>query len=72
MRYWPMLAYGLAALIATTTAPAAQQPAGSGIVCAVKAGEKRSYWSAQVAVADGAIVLYAGECPWPSGGGEGA
>jgi hypothetical protein len=71
MRYWFIVACEVVALVAATAAPAIQQPAGTGIVCAIKAGSRRSYWTAQAAAADGAIVLYAGECPWPSGGGEG-
>jgi hypothetical protein len=42
-------------------------------VCAVKAGNRQSYWNEAVARRDGAIVLLAGECPTPpnSEGGVG-
>jgi len=42
-------------------------------VCAVKAGQRQSYWNEAVARHDGAMVLLAGECPAPpnSEGGAG-
>jgi hypothetical protein len=32
-------------------------------VCAVKGGDRQSYWSEQAARLDGAFVVLAGECP---------
>jgi hypothetical protein len=36
---------------------------GQAPVCAVKAGQRQSYWNEAVAGRDGAIILLAGECP---------
>jgi hypothetical protein len=60
----------VAQLTTAQATPQTRQPPGAAIVCAVKAGQRQSYWSEQAAVADGAMVLYKGECPWPSGGGS--
>jgi hypothetical protein len=38
-------------------------PAGETAVCAVKAGERQSYWTEAAARRDGAMILLAGECP---------
>ena len=48
-------------------------PNGQTPVCAVKGGQRQSYWSEAVARRDGAMVLLAGECPAPpnSEGGVG-
>jgi hypothetical protein len=58
---------------------AAQQVAvrqvGQTTVCAVKAGEKQSYWNEEAARSAGALVILAGECPsLPNvdGGGAGS
>ena len=49
------------------------KPDGQALVCAVKAGQRQSYWNDGVAQRDGAMVLLAGECPAPpnSEGGVG-
>jgi hypothetical protein len=36
---------------------------GQLLVCAVKNGERQSYWSERAAQLDGAFVVLAGECP---------
>ena len=65
----------LAALLLLGCAPQqlAVKPNGQAPVCAVKAGERQSYWNEAVAQHDGAMVLLAGECPAPpnSEGGVG-
>ena len=38
-------------------------PQERGVVCAVKLGMRQNYWTAQAAQLDGAIVVFAGECP---------
>ena len=38
-------------------------PAERGVVCAVKAGDRQNYWSEQAAQANGALVVFRGECP---------
>jgi hypothetical protein len=48
---------------------------GPAPVCAVKAGQRQSYWNEAVARRDGAMVLLAGECPAQpnsEGGGGGS
>jgi hypothetical protein len=49
------------------------KPNGQALVCAVKAGQRQSYWTEGVAQRDGAMVLLVGECPAPpnSEGGVG-
>jgi hypothetical protein len=37
--------------------------AGQAPVCAVRAGDRQSYWSEKAARRDGAFILLAGECP---------
>jgi hypothetical protein len=79
MRYTPIAIVGLIALV--SCAAVAQQTQltgrfGTGIVCAVKGGQERSYWNEQDAIRDGApVLLHAGDC-WPrelgsSGGSNG-
>jgi hypothetical protein len=44
-------------------------------VCAVKAGQRQSYWNEEAARRDGALVVLAGECPAQpnsEGGGGGS
>ena len=53
----------------------AVKPNGQAPVCAVKAGERQSYWTDEGARRDGAIVLLTGECPTrpnSEGGGGGS
>ena len=75
MRYSFIAAFALVALTdCATGAPPAQRPPpvcpeGQTIVCAVKAGEMQSYWNVCDAKRDGAIVMFAGECPDTHGGG---
>ena len=38
-------------------------PQERGVVCAVKYGMRQNYWTAQAAQLDGAVVVFAGECP---------
>jgi hypothetical protein len=38
-------------------------PQERGVVCAVKLGMRQNYWNAGLAQADGAIVIFLGECP---------
>jgi len=38
-------------------------PEERGVVCAVKLGMRQNYWTAQAAQLDGAVVVFAGECP---------
>jgi hypothetical protein len=33
------------------------------VVCAVKLGMRQNYWNAGLAQADGATVIFLGECP---------
>jgi hypothetical protein len=51
----------------------AVNPNSQAPVCAVKAGQRQSYWNEAVARRDGAMVLLSGECPAPpnSEGGVG-
>jgi hypothetical protein len=53
----------------------AVKPNDQAPVCAVKAGERQSYWNEAVARRDGAMVLLTGECPTrpnSEGGGGGS
>jgi hypothetical protein len=44
--------------------PATQAyPEERGVVCAVKYGMRQNYWNAALAQADGATVIFLGECP---------
>jgi hypothetical protein len=77
MRYALIAAFALAALAGGGTAAPPTQPlavcaAGQAPVCAVRAGQRQSYWNACAARQDDAIVILAGECPCPpnSGGGN--
>jgi hypothetical protein len=38
-------------------------PAERGVVCAVKAGDRQNYWNERAAQANGALVIFRGECP---------
>ena len=38
-------------------------PEERGVVCAVKYGMRQNYWNAALAQADGAMVIFLGECP---------
>jgi len=38
-------------------------PQERGVVCAVKYGMRQNYWNAGLAQADGATVIFIGECP---------
>ena len=38
-------------------------PQERGVVCAVKYAMRQNYWTAQAAQRDGAVVIFAGECP---------
>ncbi len=74
MRYSSIAAFALVAPIGGATAafPTQQLPAcpeGQTIVCAVKAGEMQSYWNVCDAKRDGALVMFAGECPDTHGSG---
>ena len=70
MRYSFIAASGLLALFGCAAAPqltAYRQsdayPQERGVVCAVKAGDRQNYWSEQAALANGALVIFRGECP---------
>jgi hypothetical protein len=73
MRYSSIAAFALVALAGNASAaPPTQPPSvcqeGKTIVCAVKAGEMQSYWNICDAKRDGALVMFAGECPDTHGG----
>jgi len=72
MRYL-MLSLAASVLFGCVPQQLAVKPNGQAPVCAVKAGQRQSYWNEAVARGDGAIVLLAGECPAPpnSEGGVG-
>jgi hypothetical protein len=69
MRY----SFILASLVPVLFGCAAQQvaayptteayPQERGVVCAVKYGMRQNYWNAWMAQADGATVIFVGECP---------
>ncbi len=70
MRYWLIAASGLLLLFDCAPAPqltAYRQgeayPEEQGVVCAVKAGDRQNYWGEQAAQANGALVIFRGECP---------
>lgn len=70
-------ALAFAALLLLGCAPQqlAANSNGAAPVCAVKAGQRQSYWNEAVARRDGALVLLAGECPAQpnsEGGGGGS
>jgi hypothetical protein len=49
---------------ATQGVPVTQAyPQERGVVCAVKYGMRQNYWNAGLAQADGATVIFLGECP---------
>jgi hypothetical protein len=58
---------GLSALLVllgcVTQPPVAASANAQLPVCAVKRGERQSYWSERAAQLDGAFVVLAGECP---------
>jgi hypothetical protein len=72
MRYTPVAIFGLIALVSYAAVAQQTQPTGrfgTGIVCAIKGGQERSYWNEQDAIRDGAaVVLHAGDC-WPRSDG---
>ena len=70
MQYWLIAASGL--LMLSGCAPGPQltadrqgdaYPQERGVVCAVRAGDRQNYWSEQAAQANGALVIFRGECP---------
>ena len=70
MRHPLIAASGLLVLFGCAPAPqpaayrAGQAyPGERGVVCAVKAGDRQNYWSEQAAQANGALVIFRGECP---------
>jgi hypothetical protein len=70
MRYSLSAVSGLLVLFgcATTQQPTAYRqgdayPAEQGVVCAVKAGDRQNYWNERAAQANGALVIFRGECP---------
>jgi hypothetical protein len=66
MRYTPVAIFGLIALVSCAAVAQQTQPTGrfgTGIVCATKGGQERSYWNEQDAFRDGApVLLHAGDC----------
>ena len=51
-------------LLGCATPPqVAVSPEGQMPVCAVKAGDRQSYWNERAARLDGALVVLTGECP---------
>jgi hypothetical protein len=66
MRYIPVAIFGLIVLVSYAAVAQQTQPTGrfgTGIVCATKGGEERSYWNEQDAIRHGvAVILYAGDC----------
>jgi hypothetical protein len=70
MRDWLIAASGF--LVLSGCAPTPQltadragdtYPEERGVVCAVKAGDRQNYWTEQAAQANGAVVIFRGECP---------
>ena len=49
------------------TQPCAETDDPQAIVCAIKYGQKQSYWNACLAAQDGAYAITPGECPRKSG-----
>jgi hypothetical protein len=66
MRYTPIAVFGLIVLVSSAAVAQQTQPTGrygTGIVCALKIGQERSYWNEKDAIRDGvAVILYAGDC----------
>jgi hypothetical protein len=62
-RYGFIAVSGLVVLFGCATQQLAVDPAGQAPVCAVKAGDRQSYWNERAARLDGALVVLAGECP---------
>jgi hypothetical protein len=62
-RYAFIAVSGLVVLFGCATQQLAVDPTGQAPVCAVKAGDRQSYWNERVARLDGALVVLAGECP---------
>jgi hypothetical protein len=54
---------GLVVLAGCAAQQVAVSPEGQAAVCAVKAGERQSYWDERTARLDGALVVLTGECP---------
>jgi hypothetical protein len=70
MRYSLIAVSGFLGLsgCATTQQPTAYRegqfyPTEQGVVCAVKAGDRQNYWNERAAQANGALVIFRGECP---------
>ena len=69
MRYSFILATLLPALLGCAAPQVAAYPVTQaypeerGVVCAVKYGMRQNYWNAGLAQADGATVIFVGECP---------
>jgi hypothetical protein len=70
MRCWLVAASGAFVVSGCAAAPqlAADRqsdayPQEASVVCAVKAGDRQNYWNEQAALANGAVVVYRGECP---------
>ena len=64
MRYPGLAVFGLPMLLGCAPQQVAVVPAaGQAPVCAVRAGDRQSYWNEQAARRDGAFILLAGECP---------
>ena len=73
MRHWLTAISALLTLLGCTTQQVAISPEGRAPVCAVKAGERQSYWNERTARLDGAVVMFPGECPTrPNSDGGGA
>jgi hypothetical protein len=62
-RYAFIAVSGLVLLSGCATQQVAAYPEGQAPVCAVKAGDRQSYWNERAARLDGALVVLAGECP---------
>jgi hypothetical protein len=62
-RYSLIAVAGLVVLSGCAAQQVAVSPAGEAPVCAVKAGERQSYWNERAAWLDGALVVLTGECP---------
>jgi hypothetical protein len=60
---WLAIAIILGLLAGCAVPQLAAYPQGQAMVCAAKAGKRLTYWNAQTASADGAIVILPGECP---------
>ena len=75
MRYSVSAVLAFLVLSGCATQQVAVRQEGQTTVCAVRAGEKQTYWNEAAARSDGALVILAGECPsLPNmeGGGAGS